>query len=547
MPGLITFRPGPLPWQVDAMPYTYSEAAKDQFKAMPGIAWVPDPSCPNRRGCWRGDREAIRLVCATLEAAKISAPRWPLPEPAGRPHISELPPADAPPELRQYQHDGAEWIRWQLLHNGGAALLADEMGIGKSAQAITALDAADPDGRVLVVCPAIVRQHWLAQIARWGSPWADAGRWEIESYEGFQKRVRKDAASLDGIRNLVLDEIHYLANPASQRSKAIDEWLFGMSSRCLPVRRLGLTGTPITSRPADLWHVLHILWPGRFGAISPARRRVPWGYAKRYCNGHYEEIEGVPDRPPVWVFDGASNALELKGRLADCMLRRTKGEVAQELPSRTRVIHEVALPAKARKDLARAQSAINWKGQAKFGVQSLLSNVEAYKIAAAVELTREIVAGSGRVLLVTTRIPTAHELADKLRAPQVDGETPADQRRAVIAEAPVAVATIKSITTGIDLTGFDNVIFVGLDWVPATLLQAEARVHRLGQDKAVTMWYLIGVGTVDEIVKDRVLAKLETFADVIGAGSDGLLEDMRGGTDDELLAGLVELIEGKAA
>jgi hypothetical protein len=61
------------------------------------------------------------------------------------------------------------------------------------------------------------------------------------------------------------------------------------------------------------------------------------------------------------------------------------------------------------------------------------------------------------------------------------------------------------------------------------------------------MWYLIGVGTVDEIVKDRVLAKLETFADVIGAGSDGLLEDMRGGTDDELLAGLVELIEGKAA
>ena len=545
MPGLITFRPGPLPWQVDAMPYTYSEAGKDQFKAVPGIAWVPDTSCPNRRGCWRGDREAIRLVCALLEEAKIAKPRWPLPEPQ-RPALSELPPAPEPEELREYQHDGAEWIRWMLLHNGGAALLADEMGIGKSAQAIVALDAADPDGRTLVIAPAIVRQHWRKQLQRWGSPWAVADRWEIESYESFQKRLRQEPATLDGIRNVVIDEIHYLSNPSSQRSKAVAGWLWSMTDRCLPVRRLGLTGTPITSRPADLWHVLHVLWPGRFGPM-PKRPGVNWTYAKRYCNGHYEEIPNLPDKPPVWVFDGVSNALELRGRLADCMLRRTKLEVATELPSRTRTIHEVQLPAKARKDLAKAQSAINWKGQARYGVQSLLSNVEAYKIDAAVGLAKEIVTGGGRVLLVTTRVPSARELASQLGCAQVDGETAPDKRQAIIENETCAVASIGSVPVGIDLIGFDNVIFVGLDWVPSVLLQAEARVHRLGQTKAVTMWYLIGIGTVDEIVKDRVLSKLETFADVIGASSDGMLEDMRGGTDEELLAGLVELIEGKKA
>jgi SWI/SNF-related matrix-associated actin-dependent regulator 1 of chromatin subfamily A len=525
MPGLISLRPGPRSWELDACPHTYSEAGKEQFKAMPGVRWAPDPTCPNRRGCWRGDRAAIRIVCRTLEAAGIAKVRE---VPLGSP--TPMPLHLAYSELREYQNVGAGWVGG-MLQESGAALLADEMGIGKSAQAIAALDALDLAGDRLVVCPAIVRGHWKNQIAQWGSTLPS---WEIESYEGFQKRFKKAPGELEAFRHVVLDEGHYLANSKSKRSAAIASWLFSLPHRPNVVM---LTGTPLQSRPSDLWHLLDVLWPGRFGSF--------WLFTKRYCGGRYEEIPNT--ERSVWVFDGMSRPLELAERLRDCMLRRTKADVALELPARTRQILEVALPARARKDLQRAQAAIDWTGRRSDSVQSLLSNVEEYKIDAATELAREIVAGGGRVLLLTTRKATAAALGQRLNAPVVDGDTPADERRAVIADAPIGIATMYSVTTGIDLVGFDSVVFVGLDWTPSTLLQAEARVHRIGQTRAVGIWYLVGIGTLDEVVKDRVIGKLDTFEAIAGASSDGLREDLRGGTDDEILAGLVDQIMGKAA
>ncbi|MDX1410495.1 MAG: hypothetical protein R3330_20235, partial [Saprospiraceae bacterium] len=111
-----------------------------------------------------------------------------------------------------------------------------------------------------------------------------------------------------------------------------------------------------------------------------------------------------------------------------------------------------------------------------------------------------------------------------------------------------AAATMHSVTTSIDLVEFDCAIFVGLDYVPSRLLQAEARVHRTGQRRGVTIYYLIGAGTIDEVIQDRVISRLETFAQLTdGAEGDQaeLAQHLRGATDDELIAQIVAQVKGE--
>lgn len=574
MTSLLTLRPSPPPapaWYADA-DTPYDEASLAQFKGMPGVRWNAAAKV------WRGPREAIALVAATLEAAKVCKVRnesWGLT--TGN---VELLPSDADARLRTYQAEGVSWLRW-MLHLTGAALLADEMGLGKTPQAIVALCAEDEP--TLVVCPAVVVPHWEEEIYRWaslpptiaraqslgnGEPTSEADApiqklWRVMSYEKFVACVRKRAfpdepQALGPYTRVVFDEIHYLSSrpaksdrPAqgtSKRSGAVSDWLRAHAVR---PRVIGLTGTPMLTRPRDLWHPLEVLWPGRFGTW--------WDFTKRYCDGHTEEItndagvritnsEGEPLRP-VWVCDGISRAEELRTRLAHCMLRRTKQQVGAELPPRTRTIVEVPLPSAARRDLRRASAAIDFGAAGpRSAVGALLAHAESYKIDAAEALARDVMAAGSRPLLLTTRRDSARTLGERLVCPSVTGDDKAADRRAIIADAPCAAATLYSVEVGINLTGFDVVIFVGLDWVPARILQGEARIHRIGQDRPCTIYYLIARGTVDEIIRARVIERLEQFAAITGAKGDelGLRGDLAPESEDELLADIVSVAKGEA-
>ncbi len=126
-------------WELDAVPLAYEEAGKAQFHAMPGCRWLRDPKAPNGRGFYRGAAEAITIVTSLLESAgviRVSDERR-----------ADLAAPVAPIDctgLRDYQIAGAAWCASMVRHTG-AALLADEMGIGKSAQAIRAV-VLDLDG-----------------------------------------------------------------------------------------------------------------------------------------------------------------------------------------------------------------------------------------------------------------------------------------------------------------------------------------------------------------------------------------------------------------
>jgi SWI/SNF-related matrix-associated actin-dependent regulator of chromatin subfamily A-like protein 1 len=522
---LIQLHSDRIPWKTQAHTATYSEAVRAAFKAIPGIEWVKDESALNGKGYFSGPTECINLALDTVTGAKIGVIKdHRPPKEAGGINT----PSNLDPALYPYQIDGITWAMNQLQSTGGA-LLADEMGLGKTPQAIITSkvirDTLDGGLTILVVCPAVVVTHWQRQLIRWG---AFQLAYTVLSYEKFTKAVK--AGTIPHHSLTIFDEAHYLSNPKAQRTQAASHYLSTHSPMVLL-----LTGTPILSRVKDLWSLLNLMHPGRWGS--------KFDFERRYANGHFEEIKGL-DRN-VWVADGHSNEVELHTRLQSVMLRRTKAEVGTMLPPRVRTIHEVQLPKKALKTLQKAAAAIDWNGNQKATISSLLSDIEAYKIDFAVELANETINSGGKPLILTLRKDTARAISKALSCPCVTGDDDAQDRQGILQGSDCGVATIYSVTTGIDLTSYDTEIQVGLDWLPSTILQGEARIHRIGQGNNVNIHFLVGTGTLDEVVRERVLERLDTFEKVIGAGDESAFAvDLGGGTEDDLVnAFLAEIMK----
>lgn len=502
-------------YDILARPSAYSEAVRQVMFDIPGVDW-------NRaEGAYEGAPEAIAIGVERLQAARVVKVQDKRAGIRGVGLMGHL----LYPDLREYQNRGINQLLNMLQHTRGA-LLCDEMGLGKSAQAL--ITASYFTNVVWVICPAMVVRHWRTQAARW-APQLDV---RPIGYEKFRGAVENESlVDVMGLRHpglIILDEIHYLSNSRSQRSRAVRAYLTSNPH----LLRLGLSGTPMTARPRDLWHPLDLLWPERWGR--------EYAFQKRYCEGHYEEIKGLDKA--VWKSDGKSNEEELGERLKACMVRRLKSEVGAELPSLSRQVVEVEVPPQARDMFNRAQLAVDVTGSYGDAISSILSTIEEHKLDEAVGLARDALAGGSRVLVLTTRKASARSLGAQLEAPYVHGEVQPEKRRDRIADADCAIATIDSVQVGIDLIGFDVVIFMGLDWLPSKLLQAEARVHRLGALKAkpITVYYLIAVETVEEVVRDRVIERLHTFGQIVGELDGSFEGDLRGGdSEEELLAAIV--------
>lgn len=554
----------------------YNESAIEQFKAVPACRWN------KAQRVWQAPVEAAGILAKRLQKAKIAKLRGELPT---LPPPVELPPHD---KVYSYQNAGIEFIVDRCKRLGGA-LLADEAGVGKSVQALLSSTHTAPNERTLIVSPAVVAQHWMEEAERWlGKPasrvhstsprWKGVGvttygvltnilgrphhlewqhptskewfrhaayadlrkaEWDLEQQQRddreVQWRLTHVPNPLPPIGTLILDEIHYLSSYRAQRSKAIRTLI----KKQRPAAIIGLSGTPLTTRPRDLWNPLDLLYPGRFGRY--------WDYARRYCEAHQKEVEGLEEE--VWDTSGASNLDELSERLKPLMLRRTKGEVL-ELPPRQRVMLPVELPKRAGAALAIAYEDAG-EDEA---IKTALTGTEGHKVPHAVELATDLVKQGHRVLLLTTRKATAADIAKKLKKAKINtpiatGDTPPDRRAKLLnAARDAAVATIYAVTTGINLVGFDAVIFVGLDWVPSTLLQAEARPHRIGTEKKITYYYLIGMGSIDEVIRSAVIERLDHFATLMGDQGEelDLARTLGKETEEEVIAAIVEMVREKS-
>jgi superfamily II DNA or RNA helicase len=444
--------------------------------------------------------------------------------------------------LRPYQRRGVEWMH-HLCEVGCHGLLADEMGLGKTVQVLSLL-AARPvaDRPSLIVCPASVVPVWREEIAKFvpgisvdilktghdfTSP-RDTGAgpgptlW-LASYT----QLRKHRALLESIDfgYAVLDEGQFIKNPDAK----VTQTCFAVRSR----HRIVLTGTPLENRQLDLWSIFRFLLPGLLGTRSSFEAAL------------HQDREGTLAR--------------LRAQLAPFILRRTKSEVAQELPQKVEMdlicpLTEVQRFEYARicsEGLARLGDDVGAAMREKsFGFLALLTRLrqtccdpdmlpwlkapleDSGKINLLVEKLTEII-GSGHKAVIFSQFVM---LLDRVRAALVKNfpELPRyeltgmtlDRQKPVqnfqgAQGAAVMLVSLKAAGTGITLHAADYVFLLDPWWNPAVEAQAVDRVHRIGQTNTVFVYRMVTAGTVEERIQALKASKRDLFDRLInGLGGD---------------------------
>jgi superfamily II DNA or RNA helicase len=440
--------------------------------------------------------------------------------------------------LRPYQKAGVGWLHF-LRGNQFGGILADEMGLGKTLQVLALLQTRPPNaGPALVVCPTSLVWNWVHEARKFTSQLKVLALHGPERHSLFAQipqhdliitsyaLIRRDAERYQEIEfdTIALDEAQHIKNRQSQNAQAV-------KSIQAP-HRLVLTGTPMENSVLDLWSIFDFLMPGYLGSAQDFRERYEMPIAR-------EQSESAQGR--------------LARRLRPFLLRRTKKEVAPELPEKLEQISFCELSedqaalyqellAASRREVTEAVGAQGLARSRMVVLNALLrlrqvccdlrllklENAPASgsgKVALFRELLDEVIDGGHRVLVFSQFVSMLTLLRQELdqeaiRYTYLDGST--QDRDGVIQqfqsdpEIPVFLISLKAGGVGLNLTGADTVIHFDPWWNPAVEDQATARAHRIGQSRVVTSYKLITRGTVEEKILALQNRKREMISATIG-------------------------------
>jgi superfamily II DNA or RNA helicase len=446
-------------------------------------------------------------------------------------------------ELRPYQREGLRWLN-ALAEAGVGGVLADDMGLGKTLQLITHLLALKESGALdrpaLIVVPTSLIPNWQAEIARFApalkvlalhgpqrsGDFSQLGAQDIvlTSYALLPRDVvnlRKQAFAL-----IVLDEAQQVKNPRTQARRAA---LSLRAPRCIC-----LTGTPLENHLGELWSQVDLAVPGLLGDEGAFRR-------------HY--------RVPIEKQRDTDCQDRLNRRLAPFILRRTKAQVASELPPKTEITRRVVLEGRQRElyeglrlSLAEelreviAQRGIQHSGivvlDALLKLRQVCCDPRLVKLEAArgvrdsakfellMDMLPALLAEGRKVLLFSQFTEMlkliAHELdRRRIRYVTLTGETrdrAEPVRQFQEGDVPLFLLSLKAGGVGLNLTAADTVIHYDPWWNPAAEAQASDRAHRIGQDKPVFVFRLITASTVEERIEELKARKAELAEAVLEGG-----------------------------
>lgn len=448
---------------------------------------------------------------------------------------SVLAPPPAPPALpellRPYQRRGVEWLH-HLCDVGCHGLLADEMGLGKTLQVLSLL-AARPiaDKPTLIVCPASVVPVWREEIAKFfphlGVDVLKTGHDFVQHntpviWLASYTQLRKHRSLLEDVEfgYAVLDEGQFIKNPDAK-----------ITQTCFAVRaqhRVVLTGTPLENRQLDLWSIFRFLLPGLLGSRTS--------------------------------FEAALNAdrdgtlTRLRAQLAPFILRRTKKEVATELPPKVEMDLICPLTDVQRAEYARICSeGLERLGddvgtamrEKSFGFLALLTRLrqtccdpdmlpwlkapltDSGKINLLVEKLTEIVSSGHKVVIFSQFVMLLDRVREALMKHfpdlarfELTGMT-LDRLKPVqsfqnASGAAAMLVSLKAAGTGITLHAADYVFLLDPWWNPAVEAQAVDRVHRIGQTNTVFVYRMVTAGTIEERIQALKASKKDLFDKLIG-------------------------------
>lgn len=428
--------------------------------------------------------------------------------------------------LYEYQKDGVEF----LVKSGGRALLADSPGVGKTVQALGYLTHSG-HSRSLIVCPASVKFSWENEISKWTN---------LKSYVVDSKTNLKDIPfdvncviiNFDILKKffnefmkyqwsaMIVDESHMIKNPSAIRSKVIR----GISRNIPHV--IMLTGTPLLSRPIEMFNMLNILDPKTWNNY--------YSYATKYCGG----VQGY------YGFEakGATNLPELKEKIGKYFLRRTKEEVLRELPPKNFIEMQIDLSPVDRKqydlmeqdmvmyfkmfkkDKTEAQVAKSLQA-AKLVRLGYLREINTMgKIPAVKELINSILDSGEKVLVFSGFNAPLKELAECYEEESVLllGETPVDERGDMVKKfqtnpnTKIFFGGTISAGVGITLTAASNVILIDLPWNPGDIEQAVNRAHRPGAVyQSLNIYKVTSRDSIDDFMKRLLKLKQDIIDQVI--------------------------------
>ncbi len=502
-------------------------------------------------------------------------------------------------ELRPYQEAGFHWLAF--LHDiGSGGVLADDMGLGKTVQTIALLlhvkamdEKAEKDGKegadvkdepkddaktaktakgakaakepkdpepeitdpkngkngkprkfkALIVAPTSVTHNWLKEMDKFAPSlkyalWHGSERHErkdeleeadviVTSY-ALLRRDEEMLAKLD-LRYAILDEAQNIKNPLSATARA--------AKRLKSDRRLALSGTPIENRLSEIWSIFDYVSPGLLGPLDK--------FEERYSR-------------PIDAGDQKA-ATRLRATIHPFILRRTKGEVAKDLPEKIEMDHvcelageQAALYSAVLKEVrAQVMGEVERQGMGKAHIQILagltrlrqaacdprllglpreFTNEDSGKLQALRELIEMCLEGGHKVLVFSQFVSMLTLIRkafaeDKVPYEYLDGSTKDRQERVENFQKdtgpPVFLISLKAGGSGLNLTAADTVIHFDPWWNPAVEDQATDRAHRIGQSKVVTTYRLIAKGTIEEKILELGGKKRELVGAVLSEDAGG--------------------------
>ncbi len=424
-----------------------------------------------------------------------------------------------------------------LLENGGG-LLADEMGLGKSTTALVAaqsvLQAQGGDRPLLIVAPSYTRATWRRECLATGVIDSEEDFWSMTGRKGeganyaaavwFCHYEIVDDWSMSIYVNergrpgaVILDEVHWAKNPKTKRGKAA-----ALVAGLAPFTA-ALTGTPLANRPGELWNALTAVC----GSKSFGSR---FEFRVRYC--------GASHNGRAWVDGGVTNVAELRQRLGNVYLRRTKADVAIDLPPLRRdlrILEDVETGVELNADQIRQIYNIFIYGGGGRESLRLLSKLRKDTSAAKMKATADMVAGAVQAgescVVFTWQRATANRLAKLLVKRGVHdavvgvvhgGVSDAERQLRLeeaasiaVLEPNVLVATLDSLKEGVTLTWATRVYLHDFSWVPSDMLQAEARLHRISQDSPVVSTWVALDRSMDMLILEAFKHKAQHQADAL--------------------------------
>ena len=446
-------------------------------------------------------------------------------------------PSTLQAELRDYQTEGFRWAA-RLAHWGVGACLADDMGLGKTVQALALVLDRAPDGPALVVAPTSVCMNWIDETRRF-APTLRA----ILFGPGDREKMLTDLRPFDLVvcsygllyqeekqltavtwQTIVLDEAQAIKNMATRRSQA--------AMKLQGEFKMITTGTPIENHLGELWNLFRFINPGLLGSV------------KQFDEQFAIPIEKHRDKD-------ARN--RLKRLLQPFILRRTKSQVLEELPPRTEILLRVEL---SREEMALYE-ALRRQAVDKLADSEAAAGQRHVQILAEIMKLRRVCCHARLVLPdappTSAKLEVFGETLEELLENRhkalvfsqfvdhlsivrrylddrgvsyqyLDGRTPVRERKKRVdafqsGQGDLFLISLRAGGQGLNLTAADYVIHLDPWWNPAVEDQASDRVHRIGQERPVTIYRLVARDTIEEKIVD-LHARKRDLADSLLEGSD---------------------------